>query len=198
MAVTYLSIHEAAEDLLQCVCDALTRAAAAVPGHPGCPCRACVVPGEAALDSCDDPCGQGAAGGGQLTVGTVRAYPVVRGSELTTTDQVVRDLRQCGVPDLAVELLVTVARCAPYPTEEGCPPSCEELTQSAMDVHTDIMAVQSAVLCCFSGTDPGPRGRGRRFVLGETRTVGPEGGCVATATTVTVILDGCLPCPVEG
>lgn len=200
MALTPLAVHEAAEDLLGCVCESLAALTVSVPGHPGCPCRMCVVPGQAAWDACDDPCGaQG--GGGQLTVNVVRAYPTPRDTSTTApsplrVDGGLRDLRRCGVPDLAVELLITVARCAPMPTEEGCPPSCEELTESALTIHADMLAVQSAVLCCFSAT--GTERKGRRYVLGETRTVGPQGGCVATETRVTVVLEGCLPCPEEG
>ncbi len=63
-----------------------------------------------------------------------------------------------------------------------------------MQLHADMLAVQSAVLCCYSATDTTRRG-GRRFVLGQSRTLGSQGGCTGLEQRVTVSLDDCVPCP---
>jgi hypothetical protein len=193
MALSPLAIHNVTTDLLACVCQALNDAAGTVEDQPGCPCRACVVPGQPAWDSCEDPC-TGEAGG-QLSVSVVRLY----GSTLDQFPVEVRAVQGVkGCPPLltAVDLLVTVLRCAPTMDEGGCPPSCEDLADAARVLHVDMVTVANSVLCCLPGTDPA-RPRGRRFVLGAQRTVGPQGGCVGLEQRVTVALAGC-GCPQEG
>lgn len=196
MALSFLAVHQAAENLLTCVCTGLGRLPVEVPGLAGCPCRSCVVPGVAAADGCDSDCGALPAGTypGQLSVNVIRLYSTDRQSfprEVAT----VRDLKQCVPPQVtAVELAVTVYRCAPMPSDQGCPPTCDELSAAAMQLHADMMAVQQAVLCCYAGTDT-TRRTGRRYVLGQSRTIGPQGGCVGLEQRVTVALDDCLPCP---
>ncbi|MGC4947699.1 hypothetical protein ACLQ2N_16075 [Streptomyces sp. DT224] len=193
MALTDYSIHDLTEAVLGCVCAALESTAATVDGQPGCPsCRACVVPGQVAWDSCDDPCGNEASGG-QLTVSVARIYP---SSELgfPAEDRTVQGVRGCMPPGVtALELVVTLLRCAPTFTEQGCPPSCEDLSETARALHVDMVTVYNALLCCLPGTEQ--RRRGRRFVMGAQRTVGPEGGCVGLEQRVTVALPGCAPCP---
>ncbi|WP_019548629.1 hypothetical protein [Streptomyces sulphureus] len=189
MALAPLAAHQLAEAVLGCVCVALDAVPDDVPGHPGCPCRVCVVPGESAWDSCADPC-TGEAGG-QLTVNIARMWPTSRFPE---PDNEVRGLRGC-VPaaTTAVELVVTVLRCAPLPTADGCPPDCDQLAEAARIVHVDAVTVLNAVTCCLPGTAPGRRGR--RFVMGQQRTIGPQGGCVGVEQRLTAALPGCAPCP---
>lgn len=190
MALTALGVHDLAERLLACVCEALDRAAEEVNGYPGCPCRACVVPGAPAWDSCEDPCDGSGEPGGQLTVHVARIYP---SAEFPEPDRRVLGLRGCTPPPTtAVELVVTLLRCAPGPDEHGCPPSCEELAEAARTVHVDAATIYNAIMCCLPGT--GGR-RGRRFVAGEQRIVGPQGGCVGVEQRVVVALPGCAPCP---
>ncbi|CAM5476822.1 MULTISPECIES: hypothetical protein [Streptomyces] len=192
MALSPLAIDELAETVLACVCAALDEAATEVEGHPGCPdCRRCVVPGLPAWDGCEDPCtGQA---GGQLSVNVTRVYPSTT-TGFPQQDQTVRDARNCQPPPVtAVELVITVLRCAPGPTEEGCPPGCAELREAARILHVDSLTVYNALLCCLPHTAPQGR-RGRRFVLGQQRTVGPQGGCVGIEQTVTVALPPCQPC----
>lgn len=196
MALSLLGVHQAANDLLSCVCQALDRIPDEVPGLDGCPCRSCVVPGQAAPDNCGEGCGPLAPGeyGGQLTVNVVRVFSSDR-QQFPREVLAVRDLKQCLAPPVtAVELAVTIYRCAPGPTDEGCPPSCEALTDSAMQLHVDMMAVQQAVLCCYAGTDT-TRRNGRRYVMGQSRTLGPQGGCVGLEQRVVIALDDCLVCP---
>jgi hypothetical protein len=195
MALTELAIHELAESVLGCVCVALEQAAAGDTTRPGCPdCRACVVPGAVAWDSCEDPCGGGT--GGQLSVSVARIY----GSTMDgfpAEARTVFGVKGCTPPPLtAVELVVTLLRCAPTFDESGCPPSCEDLAAASRILHMDMVTVYNALLCCLPGTDT-TRARGRRFVLGQQKTVGPQGGCVGLEQRVTVALDGC-GCPAEG
>ncbi|MFC9219930.1 hypothetical protein ACFT8W_03830 [Streptomyces hygroscopicus] len=95
----------------------------------------------------------------------------------------------------AVEIIVTLLRCAPGPHEDGCPPSCDELNDAARILHVDAVTVYNAILCCLPGAST--RRRGQRFVIGQQRTIGPEGGCVGIEQRVTVALPGCGECPNE-
>lgn len=79
--------------------------------------------------------------------------------------------------------------------EGGCPPTCEEEAEAARVLHVDAVTVYNALLCCLPQTGTGRRGR--RFVLGPQRTVGPAGGCVGIEQRVTVALPGCGKCPGE-
>lgn len=190
MALSPLAIHDLAETVLACVCEALDQVALEVEGHPGCPtCRTCVVPGQAAWDGCDDPCGSSETGG-QLSVGYARIYGTTRFPE---PDLEVQGLRGCKPPaTMAAEMVVTLLRCAPIVNENGCPPTCEELSAAARVTHVDAATVYNALLCCLPHT--GSR-KGRRFVMGEQRVIGPQGGCVGIEQRVIVALPGCAPCP---
>ncbi|MFE3378699.1 hypothetical protein [Streptomyces anulatus] len=189
--MTAFSLRDITEAVLGCVCAALDQAAAEIPEQPGCPCRACVVPGLPAWDECADPCGEETAGG-QLTVHVARLYP---STQFPVEDQEVRGLRGCSLPPTtAVELVVTLLRCVPTIDENGCPPTCEELSAAATVTHIDAVTVYNALMCCLPHT--GGR-RGRRFVMGPQRIIGPQGGCVGIEQRVTVALPGCAPCPEE-
>lgn len=191
MALTPLAVHDIAAAVLECVCAALNATAVEIPEQPGCPsCRTCVVPGTPSWDTCEDPC-TGEAGG-QLSVSVERIFPSST-TLFPEQDDEVRGLRGCTPPPTTgVDLVVTLLRCAPVPDERGCPPSCEELEAAARVVHVDAVTVHNALLCCLPHT-AGPRGR--RFVLRESRVVGPQGGCVGVEQRVTVALPGCAPCP---
>lgn len=198
MTLSILAIHEAAEALLNCVCLSLDALPTEMEGLAGCPCRTCVVPGAPSADGCDGGCDVLPDGEfpGQLTVNLVRAFTSDRGSfprELVT----LRDRVDCAAPQVtALDLAITLWRCAPISSEQGCPPPCAELTASAMQLHADTLAIQRAVLCCYTTTDTVSR-RGRRFALGATVTLGPAGGCVGLQTRVTVALDDTVgPIPV--
>lgn len=185
-----LAVHDLAQSVLGCVCAALEDTAAKVDGQPGCPsCRTCVVPGLPAWDGCEDPCTGDV--GGQLTVHIPRLYP---STTFPQEDREVRGARSCTPPPVtAVEVVVTLLRCAPLPTEQGCPPSCNELEAAARVLHVDALTVYNALLCCLTGSSNGRRGR--KFVLGPQRILGPEGGCVGVEQRATVALPGCAPCP---
>ncbi|MFD8509718.1 hypothetical protein ACFV27_01030 [Streptomyces antimycoticus] len=190
MALSALAVHELAETVLGCVCAGLEDTAAAVEDQPGCPCRACVVPGPPAWDGCNDPCGDET--GGQLSVHVARIYA---SSAFPTEDREVRGARNCPPPTTtAADLVVTLLRCAPTADERGCPPGCEELAAAARTVHVDAVSINNALLCCLPTT--GTRRRGPRFVLGPSRILESEGGCMGVEQRLTVALPGC-GCPKE-
>ncbi|UQA95612.1 hypothetical protein [Streptomyces halobius] len=190
MPLTPLALHDLTEAVLGCVCAALQATAEEVDGQPACPCRACVVPGAVAWDSCGDPC-SGSGDGGQLSVNVVRLNPT---NPFPNEDRTVQGARNCQPPTTtAVEIAVTLLRCAPTVDEQGCPPTCQELEQAARIVHVDAVTVFNALYCCLPGTGGGRRGR--KFVMGQQRTLGPEGGCVGVEQRVTVALPGCVKCP---
>ena len=197
MALTPFTVHEVAGQLLDCVCAALDEVAAANPELSGCPtCRRCVVPGQVAWDSCGECCGGPADEvGGQLTVSVARMWSSTHAS-FPAEDRTVRDGRGCQFPVTAVELVVTLLRCVPGPDDDGVPPSCEELTEAARQLHADAVTVMQAVLCCVPGTSEVRNGR--RFVMGPQRVLGPEGYCGGVEQRVTVELPGCDPCDLVG
>ncbi|WP_146192640.1 hypothetical protein [Streptomyces sp. A244] len=78
------------------------------------------------------------------------------------------------------------------PTDRGCPPSCDGQAAAARTTHIDVTVMMNALLCCLPGTSTSTHGRS--FVLGQSRVVGPEGGCVGVEQRVTVALPGCA-CP---
>lgn len=195
MALSLLAVHELTESVLGCVCDALDAAAAEIPGQPGCPCRGCVVPGQAAWDSCEDPCDGSEGAGGQLTVNVARMYQTSLESFPSTEsrDSTVRGRRGCIPAQLtAVELVITVLRCVPVPSEDGCPPSCEELAAAARVINIDGVSVLNAVDCCLPAL--GTRRQGLIYTVGIQRQVGPQGGCGGVEQRVTVGLVNCA-CP---
>ncbi|MET7981699.1 MULTISPECIES: hypothetical protein [unclassified Streptomyces] len=195
MALSPLAVQELAEGVLGCICEALDDTAAKVDGQPGCPCRSCVVPGQPAWDTCDDPCGEAATTGGQLTVNVARMYASSLDTFPSTEarDQAVRGKRGCKLPGLtAVELVITVLRCVPTPNDQGCPPSCEDLAAAARVINFDAVSVLNALDCCLPAL--GVRRQGLLYVIGAQRQVGPEGGCAGTEQRVTVGLVNCK-CP---
>lgn len=190
MALKPLAIHELMENIRDCVCAALDEATADVDNYPGCPCRVCVVAGQPAWEDCEDPCS--GETGGQLTVHLARIWP---SSQFPDENRSVRGTPGCPqVSTTAAELVITLLRCSPVGSEDGCPPTCEELEAVARTVHVDTAVVHTALLCCLPHT---AGRRGRRFVLGQSRTVGPQGGCVGIEQRVTVALPGCGGCPGE-
>lgn len=194
MSIDPTALHALTEGILGCVCAQLTETARKVTGQPGCPCRSCVVPGRPAWDSCDGPDTVEGAGG-QLSVNVVRMFA-------TTVEQfpeAVRNVQnaRCAPTQLiAVEIGITLLRCAPVVDDRGYLPECGELSASARVLHIDMVSVHNALMCCLPGLAVA-RGRGPRWSLGSSRTVGPEGGCVGLDQLLTVALDSC-PCPPDG
>lgn len=200
MALNILAVNQAAQNLLDCICSTMNQIPSEAPGLMGCPCRVAVVPGQlVAADACGDECTEPAPGEfpGQLTVNVVRIFSSDR-QNFPREVQTVRSLKQCLMPPVtAVELAVTVFRCAPGPTDGVCPPSVEDLAASALQQHADMLAVQAGILCCFAATDSNAFD-GRRYVMGQSTAIGPQGLCVGFEQRVTVDLGDCIACPQAG
>lgn len=188
MALNPTGLYDLAQMILACVCAELEATAGLIDGQPGCPSRSCVVPGTVAWDGCDGAC-DGSGSCGQLSVSIARTYP---STTFPVEDRTVQGLKGCTPPPTtAAEFVITLLRCTPVLDENGCPPPCEDLDASARVLYTDMATVANALVCCLPGTAP----RGRRFLLGQSRTLGPEGGCAGVEQRVTVALAGCYTCP---
>lgn len=197
MTLSLLELDITAQALLDCVCEALDRIPVEVPGLAGCPCRVGIVPGAPAADGCDGGCNvpEGEYPG-QLTVNVVRTY-VAELPVYTNLQAVLFEGANCGPTALTVaDLSITLWRCTPVPSDDGCPPPMEDLKASATQLHADMMAISQALTCCFP-TRATDRRKGRRFSPGQSTVLDPQGGCVGVQTTVTVALDGLsVPIPV--
>lgn len=189
MALSPLVIHETAEKLLACVCAELTLTAAKVEDQPGCPCRSCVVAGTPAWDDCGSGDCAKTVTPGQLTV---HFAGLVATSNFPTETRDVLGSRNCLPVRPAAEYVITLLRCAPTYDEGGCPPTCEELEDAGRVLAVDAAAVWNALQCCFPDTSEARRGQ--TFVMGQMRTVGPQGQCVGFEQRVTVALPSCA-CP---
>jgi len=193
MALTLEGVNELAEAVLACVCVTLDATAEEVPGQPGCPCRACVVPGTPAWDSCEDPCGEEGGTGGQLTVHVARIFPT---TEFPSETREVLGQKSCSPARIAVELVITLLRCVPVADPDtGCPPTCEEETAAARVIQIDAASVLNALLCCVPSI--GNRHKGPLYVIGAQKTLEPQGGCGGIEQRVMVALPSCK-CPEEG
>jgi len=190
LALTATSIHTMAEGILACVCAALDELPATVEGHPGCPCNTCLVPGQPAWDWCAADCGTTCPG--ELYVGMRRLYP---SRDFPRPFTEVRTGHSCPPLLTAAEFTITLARCAPVADDNGIPPSCDDLAESARILHADAAGIANALHCCVPGL--AADGRRLRYLVGEQRVIGPQGRCVGLEQIVTVALGGCA-CPSEG
>lgn len=192
MALILEGVNELATAVLACVCTTLDATAAEIEGQPGCPCRACVMPGSPAWDSCEDPCGSSEETGGQLTVHVARIYPT---TEFPTETREVRGVKSCSPTRIAVELVITLLRCVPVSDPDtGCPPPCEEEAAAARVIQIDSASVLNALMCCLPTFSN--RHRGPLYVIGAQKTLEPGGGCGGIEQRVTVALPNCK-CPDE-
>lgn len=167
MVLTPDLIWLTADELLQCICDALT-----AESECPCPCRVYVSAGTPAWDEC---CA------GQLTswvdgVFFHEVFPVRQ-----TTAAVCS-----GV--LAGDFVVQLLRCAPVVDDSGNAPSHLILTESARLLNQEMYIAMKAIACCLSQA-----GRNRLYVIRDARPVGPNGGCAGFEIRLTVQLLDPMP-----
>lgn len=191
MTLSPTAIHDLGTGVLGCICAALDQYAATpegqAAGYPGCPCMKCLVPGQAAMDWCAADCGTSCPG--ELHVGLRRLYPAGAPTFPRPFTEV-RHGTACPPLVTAAEFTISLFRCAPMSADDGTPPSCEELDHSARILHADAALITQALSCCVPLlTTPGSARL--RYVVGETRIVGPQGGCVGVEANLTVALGGC-------
>lgn len=202
MALSLTAANLLASQVLTCVCEALDRTPVALPGLYGCPCRKYVSAGTPAADGCDTSCGTLPAGEypGQLTVNVVRLfntnYTDFPREVAFRGNQTVMDARKCLPPVTAVELNVTVFRCTPLPSDQGCPPAPADIEAAALQLNVDMIAVQEGILCCLADAGVTPmHPNGYRFVMNGSRVIDASGGCVGFSQTLIVSLDDVTCCP---
>ena len=73
---------------------------------------------------------------------------------------------------------VGVLRCAPTMTEDGNPPTMAQQLDAATLQASDMAASGRAAGCCF--------GNEREVTLGGWAPIGPQGGCLGGAWTVSI------------
>lgn len=135
--------------------------------------RAQLVVGEVAHDDCCE-------GSGQLSVRLIDAFP--SGRPFPQADMV----QPCGITVLAARIGVGVVRCAHVLTDDGDPPTPEEITADALGATADASILLSAIQCCdLSGTYTEIE-RVVRWV-----STGAQGGCLGGEWELLVGLNGC-------
>ncbi len=155
-----------------------SRVASALATTPaGSPGRSCAVAGTLAWDDCQ--CGL-------LAVTIDHMYPSVIFPEPAGDLDLVRP---CPPPYLAVDLTVTVLRCAPVPASDGLGPSCDALSAAALDWVWDVDAVAGAVACTVTALLAADTIAD--FTIHEQSAAGPDGGCVGSGTRLTVGVPAC-------
>lgn len=157
-----------AEEIRQCICEALE-----AESECGCPCRSCTVVGPPVWDTCCPD--------GQLTVSLERFF-LHDNFPSAATGPVF-----CAAP-FAGDFVIQLLRCVPVVRDDGTPPSCEELSESARRIYQDLYISMRAIVCCLSVAK-----RQRKFVMRDARPIGPDGGCAGFEIRLTVELHDPLP-----
>lgn len=155
-----------AEELRDCICIALNDH-----GTCPCPCRTCVIVGQPAFDDCCE---------GQLTVSLERIFVH------DNFPQRMSGPIFCSSP-LAAEFSVTYIVCAPLVKDDGTPPSCEELSASALNLYTDLYVIYRALICCLAQSK-----RKRKFVMADASPITPDGGCQGFTISITIEIEDTL------
>lgn len=156
-----------AQELLDCVCSALDLEA-----ECGCPCRTCVVAGTPVWDDCCE---------GQLTAYIERVFFHENFPSQVGEAQVCASF-------LAGDIVIQLLRCAPVVNDDGSPPTCAELSESARKIYQELYISMKALVCCLAEAK-----RHRKYLITEGRIVGPEGGCVGFEIRVTLELHDPMP-----
>lgn len=156
-----------ADELLDCVCDALASDATC-----GCPCRVYVSAGPPAWDDCCE---------GQLTAWVENIFYHENFPNRQSTPAI------CGSM-LAGDLVIQLLRCVPTVGDDGSVPPGPTLDNSARLIYQDMYIALNALTCCLSEAR-----RNREYIIRDTRVVGPQGGCAGFEIRVTVQLHDPMP-----
>lgn len=152
-------------ELADCLCAQIV-----VDGLPE-PCFCGVVPGDQiALEyagDCDPLCGMAWVRlGGLYAASTVGVASTLPGN--------------CGTQS-GVDIELGVVRCVSVGSDDGSPPTPEELFASTELQMADAIAMQRAIVCC-------PALDTSSVIVGIYTPVGPEGGVVGGTITVSAML----------
>lgn len=138
----------------------------------GAPNRSCVYNGgQVAADDCCD---------GQLYGRWERTY-LTKNFPTPLIDA----MRCTGGTMLGVELAVGILRCAPTLHDDGTPPTCDEIAESAQLLHIDAATIMEAVVCTLEDNEI-------EWVFRSQGPLGTEGGCVGSEIQFTVQASACL------
>jgi hypothetical protein len=148
-------------DLHACVCEAV-----ATDGQgPVCWCG--IWPGETvSWDFCGAECSSDACGMAWVRAGIAAPFDTFPVAVLDPN---------CDKP-LFYEIEVGILRCLPVMDEDGSLPSPEAITEAALGLAIDQMALHRAIRCCELTSK----------VVANWRPVGPQGGCVGGFWTLYV------------
>lgn len=160
-------LYLTAAEVLACVCSALE-----AESECRCPCRAFVSAGQPAWDDCCE---------GQLAVWVENVFYHENFPARQTTAAVCRSM-------LAGDIVVQLLRCAPVLQDNGLAPSHLLLDESARLIYQDLYIAVSALTCCLAEAK-----RFRKYVIRDSRIIGPNGGCVGFEIRATVELHDPLP-----
>lgn len=184
-----LALDKVVDAVLECMCSALTAAAEALEGQPGCPCVSCKSPGTPTW-ICD---GAGSAesgcAGGQLDVSVNRIFPS------TTFPSQDLGADGCAPSTIVAEISVLILRCMPLVSDQGdddCLPTCEQLAAAARILHVDMLTVFRAATCCVTLQDLPAARRKRRVAISSHRAIGPLERCVGSE--LVLLVDVGNPC----
>lgn len=134
MAVVASSTSDAAQAVLDCVCDALSAA-----GRPVCSCyQALGTPVIFQCCECDDE-----GSNGELSIHLRRLFDADSASLLET-----QRVRPCRGGATAAQFRLVLARCRPIIDEKGELPPPEEITAYANDQIEDVELLWQSLACC--------------------------------------------------
>lgn len=165
------------ELLSVCLCDALTGTVAG----PVCQCY--LYPGSVTTA---DFCGVSGNAEGSATIGISRIYP----ASPRFPNQAF-DVKQCFDNLWAVELVMTVYRCAAT-GKDGQPPTAAQRRADLEKILDDAAAMRRA-LCCLRDD---PTIDSAYVLPGEWRPIDPAGACVGGQMSVTIAATDCCPPPI--
>lgn len=135
----------------------------------------CLTAGQPVIPDCCDGFGW---------VRMVGAYPSVNFPQLLATPE------RCRIDTWAVQVEIGVARCAPQPCGATGPTCCEAELTAALIQMDDLSRLRRLFTCCLTDTI-----RADETIPGPWRVVGPEGGCISSVMTATLLISdfcGCI------
>jgi hypothetical protein len=143
------------------------------------PSRSYVTTGQVAWDVCDCD--------GQLAVSVVQtwlapSFPAPVGGSL---------LPPCELPYRVADVQVHLIRCAANPDDTGVP-SAADLDWSGRQVIQDAWTVTAGVQCSLA--DMQAADDIAEYLVGASRSAGPQGGCVGSTLSLQVGLNNVCPC----
>jgi hypothetical protein len=153
-------------ELLECVCEEISTTGQG----PVCWCG--LLPGGLVPYDFCNPCSHDVCGMAYINVGYANPYTYFP----SQTDDI-----SCQRP-IAYAMSVGVARCAPTMSDDGDPPSAEEMTEATLGLMQDQWALHRAIRCCRENW----KGMDAAIAIADWNPTGVEGGCLGGAWSLVV------------